>query len=504
MATRPTTLNAFTGEEIPAYLRRGTNPFTNNLNDPLEQAQHNFAGPGPAALTAALRRQGLSFGSLGRGGGSTVAGKGPSLASFGGGDDDAAHAIAINDYLAGLTDSRAAAYEQEQAADAAGRDRSTVQRAAAIANQPNVSQNGRPIVQNPDGSYETAAPTGAPVNRQALAAQMAPGLIAPPAPDKPVTFGNPEPAMVNGKRVFVRAGSDGLTYDMGRRQIDAATIQPPDDKNAPPKPMAVPVDASGEPITGDTLLKTLPSSKQKLVTAILEGRQAIPSGTALKDPYWKDLLETANAVDPNFDTVNFNARANTRKDFTSGRGAQQINAINTVVGHLHDLADTGEKLGNTGLNWVNRVYNQLTPGGTSRGVALNNFETLKEGVSTELMRTWRQVGAGSEKEIEDWKAQLEATKSPEELRGAFKTIGGMLESKLSALDSQYQQGMGTDKVTAISPESRKRLDALQGITGVAASGGGTVKLRAPDGSVQEVPAAQADHYIGLGAKRVGG
>lgn len=226
MATRPTTLNAFTGEDIPAYLRPGMGRYTNNLNDPFEQAQHNFAGPGPAALTAALRRQGLSFGSLGRSGGSPVAGRGPSLAGFGGGDDEAAHSIAVNDYLAGLTDSRAAAYEQEQAADAAGRERSTVQRAAAIANTPNVSQNGRQILQNQDGSYQTAPPTGEPVNRQAVAAQMAPGLIAPPAPDKPVTFGNPEPAMVNGKRVFVRAGSDGLTYDMGRRQIDPATLAP--------------------------------------------------------------------------------------------------------------------------------------------------------------------------------------------------------------------------------------------------------------------------------------
>ena len=463
MATRPTTLNAFTGEEIPAYLQKGVNRFTGNLNDPFEQAQHDFAGPGPAALTAALRRQGLSFASLGRGGplASTPGGR-PSLGSGRQVSEHEPEAMEQAPSLAAWSGSNVPLDIVEQELRDL-RDRQAAQRAAAIANQPDVSPNGRDIV-GEKGRYETAAPTGAPANRQAIAAQMAPGLIAPPPPDKPVTFGNPEPAMIDGKRVFVRAGSDGRMYDMARRPVDPATLAPPDDKNAPAKPMAVPVDASGAPITGDALLKTLPSSKQKLVTAVLEGRQAIPSGAALKDPYWKDVLETANAIDPNFDTVNFNARANTRKDFTSGKGAAQINAINTVVGHLHDLADTGKELGNTGLNWVNRVYNQLTPGGTKRGVALNNFETLKEGVSTELMRTWRQVGAGSEKEIEDWKAQLEATKSPEELRGAFKTIGGMLESKLSALDSQYKQGMGTDKITAISPESRKRLDALQGIT----------------------------------------
>ena len=40
----------------------------------------------------------------------------------------------------------------------------------------------------------------------------------------------------------------------------------------------------------------------------------------------------------------------------------------------------------------------------------------------------------------------------------------MLQSKLDAMDFTYKQGMGTDAVSAISPESRKRLDALQGIS----------------------------------------
>lgn len=38
----------------------------------------------------------------------------------------------------------------------------------------------------------------------------------------------------------------------------------------------------------------------------------------------------------------------------------------------------------------------------------------------------------------------------------------------------------------------------------APAGGGTVKLQAPDGSTMDVPAAQAEHYLKLGAKRVGG
>jgi hypothetical protein len=240
----------------------------------------------------------------------------------------------------------------------------------------------------------------------------------------------------------------------------------------------LPTDANGAPLTGDALLSKVAPPIAATVRAVLDGRQAIPSGTATKDPYWKGVIALANQVDPNYDTVDFNARNKTRQDFTSGKSAQQINAINTVVGHLHDLSGAGDKLDNTGVDWFNGLRNRfLTSGGSTRGVALNNFNTLKEGVANELMRTWRQSGAGSEKEIEDWKSTIDASKSPEELQGAFKTIGGMLESKLGALDSQYKQGMGTQAVSAITPESRTRLDALQGMGGKPAGAADPLGIR---------------------------
>lgn len=40
--------------------------------------------------------------------------------------------------------------------------------------------------------------------------------------------------------------------------------------------------------------------------------------------------------------------------------------------------------------------------------------------------------------------------------------------------------------------------------GAPRAGGGQVKLQAPNGEVQIVPAAHAQHYIGLGAKPLGG
>lgn len=397
------------------------------------------------------------------------------------GDEDIARTLQINSYLGKLTDQQRLAAQQLQQ-EQAQTDLAKTTAAGAVSDLTDRQ------------TMDRALTGGGPVDRARLLASV-PGHLRPQ----------------------VEAQLSAADAKLQNEQNDAKKLAEVERHNrageAAAAPFTPPVDpATGAPVTGPALLDTLPPTKQKLIQAVLDGRQAIPSGAALKDPYWKSIIETANAIDPNFDTVNFNARNSTRKDFTSGKAAGQINSLNTVIGHLSDLAETGGKLGNTGMNWANKVYNALTPGGSERGVTLNNFETLKEGVANELMRVWRQVGAGSEKEIEDWKAQIGATKSPEELQGAFKTIGGMLESKLGALDSQYKQGMGTDKVSAIMPESRAKLDKLQGLTGApqkaapaaqAPAGGAGVLMQPPNGGPPQL--VSPDHVAAAeakGAKRV--
>ncbi len=472
------------------------NPYTGTDNDPFGEAQHRYLGPEWERFFGSLAGKRVSmagFGQPGRTG--SLAGMQGSLGVGPTPETDASETARtqaasdyVDNYRAQQQNLRAMTAQSDLATVAAKEaqgglnDREALDRAMQGGVRPSPIAGGA-------GNYLTLQPDpNAPP--PTIAEQRARVLAALPGHLRP-TYEQAFAAQDDKTKAEDLAIRKQTEVERENRAKDAANA-----------PFVSPVDAQGVPVTGPAVLQTLPLSKQKLVTAVLEGRQAIPSGTALKDPYWKGVLETANLIDPNFDTVNFNSRANTRKDFTSGKSAGQINAINTVVGHLHDLAGEGERLGNFGYDWANAIYNKLTPGGSKRGVTINNFNTLKEGVGTELMRLWRQAGVGSEREIEDWKSTIDAAKSPEELRGAFSTVGGMLESKLDALDSQYKQGMGTDKVSAITSESRKKLDALQGVKG--GGGGGSVKLQAPDGSVREVPADQVDHYLQRGAKRVGG
>jgi hypothetical protein len=472
------------------------NPYTGTDNDPFQEAQHRYLGPEWERFFGSLKGKNVRFATGGPGQAPEPTGYlGP------GPEFDTARNYAVDAYgdqqkllaqqLRGATAASDIAEASAQQAKSGVADREALDRALQGGLTPS------PIVARGAGMYTaTTEPAAGPVDPVAARAAILEKLP-----------GHLRPAYEAQFAAQDAANRSALLAERKQAEVERHNTE----TEAVNKPFVPPVDpATGAPLTGDAMLKTLPPSKQALISSVLAGKQAIPTGAALKDPYWKGVIETANLIDPNFDTVNYNARANTRKDFTSGKAATQINAINTVVGHLHDLAAEGKNLGNTGMDWLNSIYNTLTPGGSKRGVAINNFETLKEGVANELMRTWRQVGAGSEKEIEDWKATIGAAKSPQELQGAFKTVGGMLESKLDALDSQYKQGMGTDRVSAITPESRKKLDALQGLEGAKTTVGapkpppGLVEMVAPDGGLLHVPAAQVDALLKAGAKRTGG
>ena len=219
--------------------------------------------------------------------------------------------------------------------------------------------------------------------------------------------------------------------------------------------------AGGAPAnpTGADALANVPPQIASQVKALAEGRMQFPSGFALKSPYWQSMLGLVSQYDPSFDAVNYNARNSTRKDFTAGKSAQSVNALNTVAGHLAELSDKADQLGNGSTQFVNSVKNWMSR--QSGSPTVTNFETAKGAVADELTRVYRQAG-GSEADIKNWEATLNAANSPAQLHGAFATISDLLDSKLSALQNQYDQGMGTSDVKMVTAKARAALDKLAG------------------------------------------
>jgi lysozyme family protein len=204
-----------------------------------------------------------------------------------------------------------------------------------------------------------------------------------------------------------------------------------------------------------------------IVKGLLEGRIAPPTQKAAATPYWQAQLEAAASQDPTFDMVNYQARAKTRSDFTSGKSAQNITALNTVVGHLDTLDRAIDGLNNTdNLGPVNRLNNQLAHGlarasGTDQRV--QKFETAKQAVATELTRVFRGTG-GAEADIQGWQQKLDAAASPQSLHTVVQQMTELVNSRLEAIGEQYHQGMGLTKqpITLLTPDKQRAFQRLMG------------------------------------------
>jgi hypothetical protein len=204
--------------------------------------------------------------------------------------------------------------------------------------------------------------------------------------------------------------------------------------------------------TGDAYLQSLGGQTAAQVKALAEGRMAFPTGTALKSPYWQGMLGAVSQYDPTFDAVNYNARNSTRKGFTSGKEAHTVNALNTVAEHLGTLSDYADQLNNTSLPMLNRIKNFAAQ--ETGDPRISRFNTAKKAAADEVAKVWRSTG-GSEADIQENLKNLDGAQSPEQLHAAIGTLVQLIGGKLSALQDQYAQGMGTTQTAKplVSPEA---------------------------------------------------
>lgn len=218
--------------------------------------------------------------------------------------------------------------------------------------------------------------------------------------------------------------------------------------------------------TGEEYLATLPPSLAGQVKALAEGRRAFPTGAALRSPPIQQLIAAATQYDPTLDAANAATRVATRKDFTSGKSAQNITALNTVLGHLGSLWKSAQDLHNRGFTPWNALAN--TAESTVGDPSLNNYNLARKAVADELERVFRQSG-GNASEIQEWKSTLSSSSSPEQFRGAMSKAVELLNSRLEAMGAQYNQGMSRSDqpITLLKPHAQAVFTALQeGGTGI--------------------------------------
>jgi len=238
----------------------------------------------------------------------------------------------------------------------------------------------------------------------------------------------------------------------------------------------------------------------------------LPSGFALRSPYWQNVLQRAVELNPTFDATNYKARQVMRTDFASGRNSRNIVSLNTAVDHLSNLAKAGETLSNSPVQVWNYIKNKgLEQTGDKRVVEFKNAATA---VESELASVFKGTGA-TDQEIKQWRANLSSAQSPEQLQGAVAQAVKLMQGRLDAIDNIWLQTMGSPRdIPVFSKKSRQIIDDLglstelsdtaetvESTPGKGSAPAGKVLMINSKGQRGYVPAHQVEEALKTGYKK---
>ena len=186
-----------------------------------------------------------------------------------------------------------------------------------------------------------------------------------------------------------------------------------------------------------------PDQKNR-VQAIIEGREPYPAMSRATDA--AKIRAAVHEADPAFDAVNYKARQETRTKFTKGKGADNLTAFNTAIGHLGSLDKSIDALNNSGFPaWnkyiANPIAEQFDP---KYQKGLKEFQTARTAVADELTRAFRGSG-GNVHDIIQWENAINAADSPAALKAAVRAAAELLNSRIVSIGDEYNRGMGTTK-----------------------------------------------------------
>lgn len=213
-------------------------------------------------------------------------------------------------------------------------------------------------------------------------------------------------------------------------------------------------------LTGDKYLASLPPGMSDIVKAMNDGRMPFPSSFAMRYPYWQSVIQALAHFDPkSLNVSKYTVRLAMQKDFTSGKAATNITAINTAIAHMGTLESLATAEQNGDVATVNKIVNATK---TEFGdPSINNAATASHAVASELMRVFRVVGA-SDQGVADFAEKLDVNKGPAVIKGAIKTGAKLLDGRINALQDQWKRGMQTETPfpDLLSPQSAATLEHL--------------------------------------------
>jgi len=178
---------------------------------------------------------------------------------------------------------------------------------------------------------------------------------------------------------------------------------------------------------------------QNLAQQVAAGKMKIGDVLTMRTPLTqrKSFLIQVLAINPNFNSSDYDIEKGVQKEFTVGSSAKSLTAFNTAIDHAKQLDSAIAALDNGNNVPLNKLGNNL---GLMMGKnSVTNFNVIKNALSAEISKVFKGGGA-TDAEISSVQAPFDSANSPDQLRGAVKQARALMESKREALQAQYSAG----------------------------------------------------------------
>lgn len=249
-------------------------------------------------------------------------------------------------------------------------------------------------------------------------------------------------------------------------------------------------------IAEDDPYSGVPPAMRGNVKQMVEGGAPVPAGAAMRNPQIMEMMRHANMVDSGFDASKWSARKTYRdglaKTAPNTPGGQR-NAVNTMAGHLAEVADQIAALKNwdMGVTPLTRGVNAVRGLTTEQAAKINalNNDLAKFGAE-ETKYYAGAPGTGHERQFSG--EIFNPNKSNQELAAGLESAYRLFSGKAQIMDRQKNEILdkhGAD-ISILSPESEDAFKKVLGHIEKLRGGGAPAAEAGPAASPPPVPDAK--------------
>lgn len=263
---------------------------------------------------------------------------------------------------------------------------------------------------------------------------------------------NQQNELIN-KALNGNGGADGSNWGVKSIKVGDVTLEKPE----------APIN-NGVPITDINSIQD--ANLRPLLQGVLDYKIDPAKSTSIRSGERKKLVEMAAALDPSYDQTQFPARAQFRKNLTSGVLSRGVISANTIIGHLGSLQESFDELNKSRMSndipAINAIENAFLSG-TGKSAA-TNAKLNADAVANEMETLFRGTGgSGSLTGVEEFKKNFSLNSSPEQQKGIIKKAIDLVASRVNAVDDMHNSVMGKPRDFSVLNDKSKKIIAGLGI-----------------------------------------